>query len=64
MAATDRISPEIRSAERQIDEFYRTNPLFQRPFAEAAWYFLAHCEEVQLGADRLAARLACSCGFG
>jgi len=64
MAATDRISPEIRSAERQIDEFYRTNPLFQRPFAEAAWYFLAHCEEVQFrehirGSDFDLQRQAC-----
>lgn len=48
MQTTDLVSPEVRSVEQLVDEFYRTNSIFQRPFAEAAWYFLAHCEEIEL----------------
>ena len=48
MTASDRVAPDIREVERQIDVFYRLNPLFKLRFSEAAWYFLAHSEEVQL----------------
>lgn len=41
----DLISPALRAAEQQIDSAYLSNPLMRLPFAEAAWYFLAFCEE-------------------
>ena len=47
MTAMDRVAPEIREVDRQVDVAYRSNPLLKRPLSEAAWYFLAHCEEVQ-----------------
>jgi len=41
----DQISPALRAAEQQIDSAHLSNPLMRLPFAEAAWYFLAMCEE-------------------
>lgn len=43
---TDRVPPRLRQVEREIDTAYLVNPLTRRPFAEAAWYFLAHCEDL------------------
>ena len=44
----DRISPELRKAEREIDNSYKSNILITLPFARAAWYFLAYCEFIHL----------------
>lgn len=41
----DRVSVPLREAEKEVDEAYRSNPLVRRTFGEAAWYFLAGCEE-------------------
>ena len=41
----DPISPELREIESQIDDAYLTNELVEKRFAEAAWRFLAFCEE-------------------
>lgn len=42
----DHVSSDLRAVESEVDAFYLTNPLVSRPFAEAAWYFLAFCEEI------------------
>lgn len=42
------IPEELRAIEREIDAHHLLNPLTQRPFAEAAWYFLAFCEELMI----------------
>jgi len=42
---TDLVSPELRAVEREIDSAYLKNPLVKLAFGEAAWYFLAFCEE-------------------
>jgi hypothetical protein len=39
------VSPGARAAEKEIDSTYLSNPLVGYSFGEAAWYFLAHCEE-------------------
>ena len=41
----DRVAPELRHAEHAIDRAYLDNKLVERPFPEAAWCFLAACEE-------------------
>lgn len=41
----DQLSPEIRNAEKEIDNEYRSNLLTKQPFAVAAWYLLACCED-------------------
>lgn len=45
MAAQDLVSAELRRAELEIDQAHRSNGLVHLSFAEAAWYFLAFCEE-------------------
>lgn len=42
---TDPVSPELRAVEAVIDRAHLTNALTRRPFAEAAWFLLASCEE-------------------
>jgi hypothetical protein len=37
---TDRLSPEFREVERQVDNAFRTNPLVSSPFATSAWSLL------------------------
>ena len=44
MSTTDRVSPELREAEKEIDNYYKSNPLLELPFATAAWYLLAFGE--------------------
>jgi hypothetical protein len=44
----DAVSLELRAAEREIDEAYRSNPLIAQPLATAGWYVLAFCEEQAL----------------
>jgi len=41
----DRLSPELRAAEADIDAQYKTNAITRRRFCQAAWMFLASCEE-------------------
>ena len=44
MKATDNVSPELRKIEKEIDNYYKSNPLLKLPFATAAWYLLASGE--------------------
>lgn len=46
MPADDPVDPVLRCVERQIDQYYLCNPLLKLPFNEAAWLFLAFCEEL------------------
>lgn len=41
----DPVSPELRAVEEVIDRAHLTNALTERHFAEAAWFFLASCED-------------------
>jgi hypothetical protein len=43
---SDLVSPDLRAAEVAIDAHHHANPLVRRPFAVAAWHFLAFCEEL------------------
>ena len=65
MSKTHRITPALEAVERDIDGEYLRNYLTSLPFSEAAWYFLAFCEEMQfksLEVDHVAGPhdLACS----
>lgn len=42
------IAPEVRAVESQIDQAHLKNDLTKKRFAEAAWRFLAFCEELFL----------------
>lgn len=48
MTTIDRVTPELRNIERQIDCLYQSNPLVGLPFATAAWHLLATAEEEML----------------
>ena len=48
MKTTDPLSPELRKAEKEIDNYYKSNPLVNLPFARAAWALLAFGEERML----------------
>ena len=48
MSTIDRVSPELREAEKEIDNYYKSNPLLKLPFATAAWSFLAFAEDYML----------------
>ena len=48
MKTTDPLTPELRRAEKEIDNYYKSNPLVNLPFARAAWALLAFGEEVML----------------
>lgn len=39
------VAPELRKAEIDVDRAHLENKLVGKPFSEAAWYFLASCEE-------------------
>src|ERR1039457_2063227 len=41
----DRLSIELRAAEREVDAYHAKNALMNEPFSRAAWHFLAICEE-------------------
>ena len=45
MSTTDRVSLELQEAEKEIDNYYTSNPLLKLPFATAAWHFLAFAED-------------------
>ena len=49
---TDKLTPELRKAEQEVDNHYKSNPLLKLPFATAAWYLLAFGEETMLKAYR------------
>ena len=41
----DPVSAELRSAERQIDAYYKRNHLVELPFATAAWHLMVAWED-------------------
>ena len=45
MKTTDKLTPELRKIEKEIDNCYKSNPLLKLPFAAAAWYLLAAAED-------------------
>ena len=44
MKTTDRLTPELRKIEKEIDDYYKSNPLLKLPFATAVWHLLAVAE--------------------
>ena len=50
MKTADKLTPDLRKAEQEIDNYYKSNPLFKLPFATAAWALLAFSEESMLKA--------------
>ena len=48
MTTTDRLTPELRKIEKEIDCHYRSNRLVKLPFATAAWNLLAFAENEAL----------------
>ena len=44
----DRLTPELRKIEKEIDCHYKSNPLVNLPFATAAWCLLTFTENVML----------------
>ena len=48
MTTTDNVSSELREIEKEIDDYYKSNPLVKLPFATAASYLLRSAEEYML----------------
>ena len=48
MKTTDNVSPELRKIEKEIDDYYKSNPLLKLRFATAASYLLRSAEEYML----------------
>ena len=48
MTNADNVSPELRKIEKEIDDYYKSNPLVNLPFATAASYLLRSAEEYML----------------
>lgn len=48
MKTTDNVSCELRKIEKEIDNYYKSNPLLKLPFATAASYLLRSAEEYML----------------
>lgn len=48
MSTTNRVSKELREVEKEIDNYYRSNPIIKHPFATAAWYLMAYSENYLL----------------
>ena len=44
MKSTDKLTPELRKVEKEIDNYYKSNPLVNLPFATSVWYLLAAAE--------------------
>lgn len=42
------LTPELKQAEEEIDNYYKSNPLVKLPFATAAWSFFAFVEDYML----------------
>ena len=45
---TDNVTPELRKIEKEVDNYYKSNPLMNLPFGTAAWYLLAFAEDYML----------------
>ena len=45
MKTNNELTPELKKAEEEIDNYYKSNPLVKLPFATAAWFFLAFVED-------------------
>ena len=50
MKTSDKLTTDLRKAEQEIDNYYKSNPLLKLPFATAAWALLAFSEEFMLKA--------------
>lgn len=48
MNISNSVSKELREIEKEVDNYYKSNPLMEIPFAAAAWYLLAYAEEYML----------------
>lgn len=48
MRTLDNVSCKLRKIEKEIDNYYKSNPLVKLPFATAAWGLLAYAEEYML----------------
>ena len=48
MSTTNELTPELKKAKEEVDNYYKSNPLLKLPFATAAWSFLAFGEAVIL----------------
>ncbi len=46
--SADRISPELRQIEYEVDNFYKASSLLSLPFASAAWNLLAVNEDLTM----------------
>ena len=44
----DKVSPELRKIEEEVDNYYKTNPLLELPFGVAVWYLLAYYDDLNL----------------
>ena len=57
MSTTKNVSSELRDIEKEIDNYYKSNPLIKLPFATAAWSLLACAEDdtlkAQVGRDSI-----------
>ena len=45
MKTNDKLTPELRKIEEEIDNYYKSNPLLKLPFATAAWHLLVFAEQ-------------------
>ena len=50
MKTSHKLTPDLRKAEQEIDNYYKSNPLLKLPFATAAWALLGFAEESMLKA--------------
>ena len=48
MKTPDNVSPKLREIEKEIDNYYKSNPLLKLPFGAAARSLLAYAEEYML----------------
>ena len=46
MKITNELTPELKKAKDEIDNYYKSNALVKLPFATAAWYLLAFAEDM------------------
>ena len=53
----DRLTPELREIKKEVDNYYKSNPLVKLPFATAVWYLLAFTENKVLRSPQDDARI-------
>ena len=41
----DRLTPELQKARKEVDRYYKSNPLMNLPFETAAWSLLTFAED-------------------